>query len=63
MDEQDKELPAEMPEQIELNGVLAEPGSPPSTGEAYTEVDRPHEQPEQDESGEPLTETLTAEQI
>ena len=70
MDEQDKELPAGMPEQIEPDGVLAEPQpeAAETTGEAYTDVDRPHQlpehdQPEQDESGEPATETLTADQL
>lgn len=80
MDEQDKELPAGMPEQIEPDGVLAEPQpqAAETTGEAYTDVDRPpdqpeaeqaeddqaeHDQPEQDESGELVTETLTADQL
>jgi segregation and condensation protein B len=70
MDEQDKEQPAGMPEDIETDGVLAEPQpeAAETTGEAYTDVDRPHdrgedEQPEQDASGEPVTETLTADQL
>jgi segregation and condensation protein B len=70
MDEQDKEQPAAMPEQIEPDGVLAEPQpeAAETTGEAYTDVHRPpdqpeDEQPEQDESGEPATETLTADQL
>ena len=42
MDEQDKELPAGMPEQIEPDGVLAEPQpqAAETTGEAYTDVQK-----------------------